>query len=546
MAERASTKVEAAIDVYGARFYEICSAGEGAASGLKAITDKFVPGSFTAKENQIIASIILRGKRAGNYDGTGNSFTKLGLCHGVGMIGSKAQAGRPANYANTIASLFAMSTNVTDVSIVGKGGKTFKTLRVPKAIFRLPMPEAKKSGIMTLIQIINSLWYFLFPGIRPIGIFTKAMLAYFKSLAGADPGSESLSPNDIKLLLSNILPTNFPKLVALYHVKRTGRALAVTQLQTQRTAYKEKRDAISTALQAALNDPNRAMSAVADALLMSDQLTPTEEQVTQAKTYLTTVANELPGGEIRKTAPKGRYVANVTAATREGLDGNQMVAYGSLSALSQLQYAPLEATDTTVKELYARQIERLERAREIARGSKSAFDEGMAILRDAQSAVNYTPALRARAAMAVMRAVNNAANMTVLSESLRATSDTGTDLTAAAKKALKADSVRSQLQALGLTGSTLAKIASDGGIQAAQAQQLAAEEDKEAIARQAPPRGEVRGLEALASGKRKSAKLSSKVARSKAIARAQAEGASSLLGSEMTDVERYALEQAPQ
>ena len=143
------------------------------------------------------------------------AFTQLAIglaCNHIGYH-TPQDAGLEATYKY----LSANGSNISVFSSVGKGGAMYKTIRIPKAVLRLPTAEGSRSGVMILLQIINTVWSYMFPGIRSQGLFAKAFLTYMKSLVGVS-AYVSLSGADVVNVLK-VLKQSYPKVLALYFLK---------------------------------------------------------------------------------------------------------------------------------------------------------------------------------------------------------------------------------------------------------------------------------------------------------------------------------------
>lgn len=243
------------------------------------------------------------------------AFTQLAIGLACNHIGYHVP--QDAAFETAYQYLAQQGSNISVFSSVGKGGAMYKTIRIPKAVLRLPTAEGSRSGVMILLQIINTVWSYMFPGIRPQGLFAKAFLTYLKSLVGVS-AYVSLSGSDVVNVLK-ALKTNYPKVLALYFLKKNAREQYNAAAAAAQRQHRAELAVITENMQRAMNQPTGAIDAVMASLnfiAANDQIDPS----TASDAAIAGAAARFDSAStIRKPVSKTKYWASNTASDQTGL-----------------------------------------------------------------------------------------------------------------------------------------------------------------------------------------------------------------------------------
>lgn len=165
-------------------------------------------------------------------------------------------------------------TNISQYSSVSKSGKLFKTLRIPKAIFTVPRPIRKASGVMVLIQISNLLWRTLIPEVRPPRMFTITMIGMFKKMAGVAP-NYSLSNDNVGTIIM-AMKESYPNILKLYQLNKAFTAQAkdtLARIKSENTKKKEELNKLASDLISDVVSGSYAIGQLVEILNKSETLT---------------------------------------------------------------------------------------------------------------------------------------------------------------------------------------------------------------------------------------------------------------------------------
>lgn len=164
--------------------------------------------------------------------------------------------GETAYVENTdIDPLIQNGVNISAGSYIGKSGRLFKTIRIPKGIFS-GIREEKTNAVIYLVQLSNFLWRVLMPYTRPPGMFTTVVLAYMKSLAGV-PDEYSMSSKDVMTIIQGMI-ASYPGLVNAYVYSTAMKKQENKELAALKSVAKDTRNEIQEVLNKAFNDPASA------------------------------------------------------------------------------------------------------------------------------------------------------------------------------------------------------------------------------------------------------------------------------------------------
>lgn len=281
----------------------------GADKYLKYITDSFKnEGYATSSEEskrieKVLKAAVTSGKYATNID-AGVFKTSIGGYDADGQ----------AAIAKAIKILALYSPNITKYATVSKGGSQFRTIRVPKTLINLPKPPTLRSNVLLLVQISNALWNGMFKGLRPLGVFTKAMLAWFRDQSPTNiPVSSTLSNDDVTAILNSV-KTNHPNLLAYYLYYKASKAIyndTMTKLKLEADQLREKYNDV---IRMGVSSPEKIQMLIGSVIGVYDSITdmpkPSDESV---KAFLT---NKLSTGSTRRVAPKNyRYLISTQKKT---------------------------------------------------------------------------------------------------------------------------------------------------------------------------------------------------------------------------------------
>jgi hypothetical protein len=281
------------------------------------------------------------------------SFLNLAICVAGRHMGSKKfGSADPTNNQEaaivdaSVNRLEAYASDITAFSAISKSGQVFKTIRIAKALLRIPRPASIRSGIMTLIQIANTMWTTLFPGIRPNGLFIQAMLAYFKSMVGVD-SLMTLSPNKVRAVITS-LAENHPKVLQLYFLKKEGSAAAREATETARANARGLKDRVASAIDKVAGDPAKVMAIIGDLFMSIDANTAID--TTSISATATRLLSTLPTGESSKFSAKGKYYTDIASSNLVG-GGAKLGAVSLSQAKSMAAQAGTVLTDTAIQVL---------------------------------------------------------------------------------------------------------------------------------------------------------------------------------------------------
>lgn len=220
-----------------------------------------------------------------------------------------------AQFADSIYTLYKACPDIAKFSVIGKGGKIFKTVRIPKSLINPPRASVPMSNTMILVQISNTLWRGLFARVRPPGIFTRAMMSWFKSLIPESRVNLTLSNNDVIEILK-ILQTNHPKLLAYFVAQRSGSSeLRAAELALRQEGQKLTAD-VQVVMASGLANPERIQSVVGSLIGAYDN-NASITNLTSAN--FNTAFSGLKAGNVRKKTSKAyRYL--ITAEAKQNVN----------------------------------------------------------------------------------------------------------------------------------------------------------------------------------------------------------------------------------
>ena len=215
------------------------------------------------------------------------------------------------NMAKCIKTLALYSPNITKYSTISKGGSQFKTIRIPKTLINLPKPKGLRSNVLVLVQMSNAIWNGMFKGLRPLGIFTKAMLAWFRDQSpNPIPIGSSLSNNDVMGIIDNLGKTH-PNILNYYVYYKAAKSTynkAVASLKEEATRVRQKYEDV---IRMGVASPERIQALVGGVIGAYDAVTDMPKASNaDLKEHVT---DKLSTGDRRRVAPKNyRYLISTT------------------------------------------------------------------------------------------------------------------------------------------------------------------------------------------------------------------------------------------
>lgn len=153
--------------------------------------------------------------------------------------------------------------DLTGLALIGKGGKMFKTIRIPKFGLAGVRKKGATSPAMFLLGLARFAWKVLSFGGVPPGFFVRVIMAFFRKLGGVDPRM-SLGRAEVAAIL-NAINTTFPALSQNYTAYKAANNAYKLTMEAAKNEAREARQEFYTAMKAL----NASTASVTVATLLS-------------------------------------------------------------------------------------------------------------------------------------------------------------------------------------------------------------------------------------------------------------------------------------
>jgi hypothetical protein len=158
--------------------------------------------------------------------------------------------------------LRSFAKDLTGLALIGKGGKMFKTIRIPKFGLAGVRKKGATSPAMFLLGLARFAWKITGFGGVPPGFFVRVIMAFFRKLGNVDPRM-SLGKAQVAAILNGINAA-FPALSQNYTAYKTANGAYKDAIETAKVQSKAARQEFYTAMKA-LN-ASTASTTIADML----------------------------------------------------------------------------------------------------------------------------------------------------------------------------------------------------------------------------------------------------------------------------------------